>query len=89
MNMHTLSDDFVKICKEIYDENKSLNEWSEIESDDMFQRGSYVGGFDSTEEEFCFSVFIDNNEYWFQISLSDIPNVINGKLTAVKMRKAE
>ncbi len=69
---HFLNEDFFKIVTQIVSANKTLDEWSEMESDDMFQAEGYVGGFDATEEEFCFSVFIDSFEYWFQLSLDDI-----------------
>jgi len=42
---HLLNENFIKIAREIVDENKSPKEWVEIESSDMFQEGNYVGGF--------------------------------------------
>ena len=69
---HFLSESFFKIVTQIVNEKKSLDEWAEIESDDMFQTEEYVGGYDATEKEFCFGVFIDSCEYWFQLSLDDI-----------------
>jgi len=73
MKYHRLKKEFKIITDKIITENKSLPEWEEIESDDMFQTDIYVGGFDGTEMEFCFSVFEeDGNEYWFQISIDDI-----------------
>lgn len=86
---HELTGAFLRICKQIVDESKSLEEWAEIESDDMFQNEDYVGGFDATEMEFCFSVFIDNNEYWFQISLEKVNDILNRTVTHVEVRQAE
>jgi len=40
---HTLDKDFRIICNEIIAENKSHDEWVEIESDDMFNQGNYSG----------------------------------------------
>jgi len=69
---HKINNDFLIICKEILSENKTQTEWAEIESDDMFQRGDYEGGFDATGIEFCFSVYENGQEYWFQSPLSDV-----------------
>jgi len=70
--LHKIEKDFLDICKEIITENKTVAEWAEIESDDMFQSGKYEGGFDATGMEFCFSVYIEDVEYWFQLSLDTI-----------------
>jgi len=69
---HKLNNDFLFICKEILEENKLEYEWAEIESDDTFQQGNYEGGFDATAMEFCFSVYENGQEYWFQFPLSDV-----------------
>ena len=86
---HTLDKDFRIICNEIIAENKSHDEWVEIESDDMFNQGNYSGGFDATEMEFCFSVFIDEKEYWFQVSLDGIRDILEERITELEIRKAE
>jgi len=65
-------EEFYEICKEIIAENKSIEEWAEIESDDQFQSAIYEGGFDATEMAFCFSVYIEKQEYWFQLPLTQI-----------------
>jgi hypothetical protein len=54
--VHKLEKDFFLISKEIVLQNKTIREWAEIESDDMFQIGNYEGGFDNTEMAFCFKV---------------------------------
>ena len=87
--LHKLEDKFYLISKEIIEENKSLAEWAEIESDDLFQSGNYEGGFDSTEMEFCFSVFINEEEYSFQLSLDAIKEINQNLLTEVEIEKAE
>lgn len=90
MKTHNLSnEDFEEIVNKILTENKTLEEWAEIESDDMFQEGDYVGGFDGTEMEFCFSVFENENEYWFQLPLDDIVKLSNGILIEVELREAD
>ncbi len=85
-----ISEEFIDICKEIHEENKSKEGWAETESDDMFQTENYCGGYDADEEAFCFS-FYDNNgsEYWFQLNLDEIEKVIGGTLNALDGRSAE
>lgn len=85
---YLIDNDFKQICQSILNENKSLEEWSEIESDDMFQQGNIIGGFDATEEEFCFSVYISDEEYWFQVPLTDIPLILSGEIVQIETRKA-
>lgn len=80
---HKIDQDLKSVCQQILQENKSIEQWSEIESDDMFQKGNYVGGFDATEEEFCFSVFIDCKEYWFQCSLEDAKGISEGLINEI------
>lgn len=84
--IHEVNADFINICREIIAENKTIEEWIEIESDDMFQKGDYVGGFDGTEEEFCFSVYIDGKEYWFQVSLEKVAEIAFGETDEVNVR---
>ena len=90
MNKHVFNDDFKDIVDDILKENKTIEEWAEIESDDMFQQGSYVGGFDGIEMEFCFSFFEDDGqEYWFQLSLEDIVKCSKGEILSVEVMKPD
>ena len=84
--LHEVNDDFINICREIIAEDKTIEEWIEIESDDMFQKGNYVGGFDGPEEGFCFSVYIDEKEYWFQVSLEKVAEIAFGETDEVNVR---
>ena len=86
---HKFQNEFYQICSKIISEQKTLEEWAEIESDDMFQSGIYEGGFDGTGMEFTFSVFIDGNEYWFQLPLDAIPKTLNKQITEVQLVKAD
>ena len=81
--------DLVSICKEITAERKSVAQWSEIESSDMFQSAEYVGGFDADEEAFCFSYFDSVQEYWFQFSLKEASLLADGKIVDIAMIPAE
>jgi hypothetical protein len=84
-----IGEEFVKMCQEIIAENKSPDEWAEIESDDMFQSDNYEGGFEAIEMEFCFSVFVDDVEYWFQISLEEAERIAARLQDIVDIRPAE
>jgi hypothetical protein len=82
--------EFIDICKMIIRENKGIKEWSLYESDDMFQSEHFCGGFDATENAFCFSYYDDNkNEYWFQISLEEARKITQGQLSVINAREAE
>ncbi len=86
-----INSELIIICKEISAENKSIDQWSEIESGDMFQSGCLIGGFDADDKEFCFSFFgEDKSEYWFQLGLSIANKIASGHrpiLKGVKVMK--
>jgi hypothetical protein len=85
-----IDDEFLTICEEILKEGHSLEEWREIESDDMFQTSHYEGGFDATEDAFCFSYFDpDGDELWFQLTLSEIRKAVAGELKVIEARTPE
>lgn len=74
----SLSEELVEILEKIKAEKKTLKEWCEIESSDMYQTQHFNGGFDADEEEFTFSYYDDaGNEFWFQFPL----NVVEIALT--------
>jgi len=82
--------EFVNICYQIKAENKSEEDWALLESDDMFQSKNYVGGFEESEMEFCFSYFDkDRNEYWFQLPLHDVIQIAEGKKIKLILRQAK
>jgi len=87
--IHKLKDEFYSICKEILAENKNVEEWSEVESDDMFQAGIYEGGFDATGMEFCFSLYENEKEYWFQFPLDSVEKFHNKIITEVEVTVAD
>ena len=85
-----VDDLFREMARSIVSEGNTDEEWAEIESDDMFQEGPYVGGYDAIEEAFTFSYYADDgNEYWFQLTLGEIQEVATGSRTTVEMRPAE
>lgn len=82
-------DDLVQVCHAILRENKTDDEWSEIESDDMFQQGSIHGGYEALEQAFCFSYYApDGDEFWFQLTLPEIKDVASGQKQLVEIRPA-
>lgn len=83
----TASEELISIFRQIVGENKTVDEWAEIESDDMFQTENYCGGFDATELAFCFSyVDKDRNDYWFQLTLDEIQNLVETELVQIELR---
>ncbi len=67
------------ICQSVVAEGRSLEEWSEVESDDMFQSESFCGGYDADEQAFLFSWYAnDKDEYWFQLSIGEAAEIANG-----------
>jgi hypothetical protein len=90
MNMkHIIDEILISIFKLILAEDKSLNEWAEIESDDMFQKEPYVGGYDADEEAFCFSYFSEKSEYWFQVTIDEINEMVKGNINEVELVEAK
>jgi hypothetical protein len=86
---HKINDDFLEICKEILSENKTAEEWAEIESDDIFQRGNYEGGFDATGMTFCFSVSEHGKECWFEFPLTDVELFDKGEKKEVTITETD
>lgn len=67
------------ICAEIIAAGNSPGEWAAIESCGQFQTGSFCGGFDATEMEFCFSWFTpEGGDVWFQFPLDQAKTIAEG-----------
>lgn len=73
------------LLSQIVEKNKTEKEWSEIESDDMFQSKIYSGGYDSDEQAFCFSLYKNGKEFWFQITLGEVILIVNGDMNFIKV----
>jgi hypothetical protein len=83
-----INQEFRKICEEIIAEKRGETDWAEIESDDMFQTKSFCGGFDATEMAFCFSYYDDKRkEYWFQLSLDVVKEIVDNKKNEIEIRE--
>ena len=78
------------ILTSIAAERRSKVEWAAIESSDMFQTTSYAGGYDATEQAFCFSYYApDGREYWFQLTLEDVDTLLKGSKATIEARFAD
>jgi hypothetical protein len=55
----------------------------------MFQVGDYEGGFDAEEAAFCFSVRSAEGEWWFQLTLDEIIDVVERRRGTFEARPAE
>ncbi|GGZ94477.1 hypothetical protein [Algibacter mikhailovii] len=87
---HKIDSEFIEICRQIIKENLDLCDWELVESSDQFQTEKYCGGFDGIENEFTFSYFNEyRDEFWFQLSLSDIKKVEKVIIKEIEIRKAE
>lgn len=84
-----VTNEFAEICRRILAESRSEEEWALVESDDMFQTENYIGGFDATEMEFCFSYFdASRHEFWFQCTLAQVADIARGRVPELEARPA-
>ena len=76
MTERRLDDELIDLCRTILATGRTIEAWRERESDDEFQSPHYVGGYDATEDAFCFSYYDDaQEEWWFQLSLEELESV--------------
>jgi hypothetical protein len=72
-------DDLRAICREIVAKERSPAAWDRLESDDAFQRGAYVGGYDAAEQGFTFSYRDDaKKEWWLSFALPIAEKIARG-----------
>lgn len=84
MNILQIDEELIEICQQIKSENKSVEEWREIESSDMFQTAHYCGGFESDEAVFTFSYYsTEGEELWLYLELEQVMQIIEGKITEI------
>ena len=73
--------DLVSIVREIVESGRTEAEWAENESDDMFQRNRWCGGFDADEAAFTFSYYDPSGaEFWCQFKLEQAAKILDGSL---------
>ena len=87
--IHQVDDEFRNICRDIQSQGFSISDWAAHEADDWFQTAYYCGGFDATEMEFTFSVWIDRTEYWFQLPLDVAGKIASGQEVEIQIRLAK
>jgi hypothetical protein len=76
-----------KICKEIKDSDKTLQEWMDTETSNQFDEFPYAGGFEAIEQAFWFSYYADDgDEYVFRIDLDEIESILSGNIKQIKTR---
>jgi hypothetical protein len=79
--------EFKTLCAQIVAEQKTPEQWAEIESDDMFRTPSFAGGFEAIEMAFCFSYYdSDRREFWFQLTLEEIQDIAAGRKKEIDVR---
>jgi hypothetical protein len=86
-----ITTDLKTICKAISrSERKTEAEWAAVESDDMFQTSTVHGGYDATEQAFCFSYYdAAEQEWWFQLTLREAEDLAVGEHVEIEGRRAE
>lgn len=85
-----VTSELVELCRQILAENKTVEEWRQFESDDMFQTKNYIGGFDATEMAFCFSYFdMSHQEFWFQCTLLEVNEIVGGRVSELEALPAK
>ena len=81
-------DELIDLCRAILATGRTIEEWRERESDDEFQSSHYVGGYDATEDAFCFSYYDDGGEeWWFQLPLEDSESLATGDRPTLDLRR--
>ena len=84
-----VDDDLRAIATEIVDLDHTEPEWAGMESDDMFQRGRYTGGYVADEHAFLFSRHADDGELWLQFTLREAHAIASGQEGSVAAEHAE
>ncbi len=88
MKEHPIDHDLMTICREIVTENLSEEQWAEIESCDMFQRGGYCGGFDADDVFFNFSYYDEHKIRWcFSLTLDEVNAIHGGTKNVIEIEK--
>jgi hypothetical protein len=82
-------EEFRNICGEIVSQGRKKEDWRAIESDDAFQTKHFVGGFDATEDAFCFSYHSPAGEQWFQVTIEEVVGIASGASPILALRLSE
>jgi hypothetical protein len=82
-------EEFRGVCGEIVSQGRKKEDWRAIESDDEFQTEHFVGGFDATEDAFCFSYYSLAGERWLQVTLEEVAGIASGASPVLTLRSPE
>lgn len=81
-----VTDELRALCEGIMNENRTEDEWAEIEADDMFRSPSFSGEFDATINAFTFSYHDESGkESWLELSLEEVLEIAEGRQTWVEV----
>ena len=82
---HTIDNELKGICREIQRDNRTVNQWAEIEACDWFQTEHYCGGFDATEMQFLFSFTVSDIEHCFALTLEQALGIAKGEIVTISL----
>jgi hypothetical protein len=83
---HPVDDELRGICEEIRREGKTEAQWAEVEASDWFQTPHYCGGFDATDMQFAFTVYVGDRQFCFALPLSEALMIADGRLDTVQIQ---
>lgn len=75
--------ELIEICKDILSLNYTLDQWDANGSSEMYQSDKYCGGYENRKNQFTFSLYEGEKEYWFQFLLNDVEKIINGEIKSL------
>ena len=81
-----VNDELKSICKDILEENKTGDDWAKVEAEDWFQTDNFCGGFEKATNGFAFSYYENEKEFWFDLKLSDVSEILNGNIKTIECR---
>lgn len=85
-----LGEKFLDICKEIIAEDLTEDEWAGRASSDYFYEMPFCGGFEKEANAFIFGFYDANDDlYSFKLALSQIPEIVSGKIQSVEAMREE
>ena len=82
------SGELTAICQEISSRGLTASQWAELESCDQFQTNHWCGGYEATEQAFCFSLYLrSGEERWLSLTLQQIGSIAAGSAVALQLRQ--
>lgn len=84
-----VNDELKSICKDILDENKSAEQWKESGVGELYQTDSFCGGYEAATGLFSFSLYRGEKEFWFDLQLSAVSDIVNGNKKTIECKEVE